>query len=183
MIYTLNDRRVNIAAPLDLDNVRYPNMRDAKLRERLGVVEVEEPAPPADYSPDTYFRMEVDRPPYVIYEAKPAAQIAAARAAAVTAYRDNLIETGGLFFEGVWYQTDRFSVLRLLVQAAVGGKPVEWDSLDGQKLTLTPARTRAILIAVLDREQAIRAVANTKMSDNSPIADGWPPAFAPVTLP
>ena len=38
---------------------------------------VQEPAPPADYTPDTYDRLEVDAYPYVVYARKDPAELAA----------------------------------------------------------------------------------------------------------
>lgn len=43
-----------------------------EIREAVGVIEIADPAPPADYSEETYFRTETgDRmPPYVVYTKK-----------------------------------------------------------------------------------------------------------------
>ena len=47
-----------------------------EIRAKAGVVEIPDPTPPEDYSPDVYNRQEVDHPPYVVYERKPDAEIA-----------------------------------------------------------------------------------------------------------
>lgn len=47
-----------------------------EIRDRAGVIEIAEPAPPEDYSPDTYYRTEQDAAPYVIYTKKSDEQIA-----------------------------------------------------------------------------------------------------------
>ena len=74
-MFTLNNKRFNIYAPAEIDDVRYANFRDPALRELLGIVEIADQQPPADYSEDTYFRTEQDDAPYVVYTRKNTEQI------------------------------------------------------------------------------------------------------------
>lgn len=76
-MFILKDRIVNVHAPIEIDGVRYPNLLDESLREQLGVQEVAEPTPPADYSEETYDRQEVAGAPYVVFVKKSDEQIAA----------------------------------------------------------------------------------------------------------
>lgn len=64
-------RRVNPLAPYTAeDGTRYPTM-PAELYE-----EIAEPAAPADFSDETYYRTEQDDAPYVVYTKKSDEQIA-----------------------------------------------------------------------------------------------------------
>lgn len=74
-MFTFNNKRFNIHAPAEIDDVRYPNFLDPYLRLAMGIVEIPDPQPPADYSGDTYFRTEQDDAPYVVYTRKSDEQI------------------------------------------------------------------------------------------------------------
>ena len=74
-MFTRNQKRCNIYAPAEIDDVRYSGFTDPSLREQLGIVEVADPVPPEDYSEDTYFRTEQDDAPYVVYVRKSDEQI------------------------------------------------------------------------------------------------------------
>ena len=77
-MFTLNDKRINIDAPhTTSEGVTYANLRDPEVRAAVGVVEVAEPQPPADYSDETYYRTEQDEAPYVVFTRKSDEQIAA----------------------------------------------------------------------------------------------------------
>ena len=67
-MFILNEKRINIYAPITVGDVQYANLLSPEVREILGVVEIPEPDAPADYSPQTYLRMEQDVAPYVVYE-------------------------------------------------------------------------------------------------------------------
>lgn len=75
MIYVKDGKRINIHAPVVINDVQYPNLVDASIRESLGIVAVQEPEAPEDFSYDTYTRNEIDISPYVVYERKPQAEI------------------------------------------------------------------------------------------------------------
>lgn len=84
-MFTRNQKRFNIYAPAEIDDVRYANFRDPALRKQLGIVEIADPVPPADYSEDTYFRTEQDDAPYVVYTRKSDEQINQAKRARILA--------------------------------------------------------------------------------------------------
>jgi len=85
MMFTRNQKRFNIYAPAEIDEVRYANFLDPYLRLAMGIVEVADPVPPADYSEDTYFRTEQDDAPYVVYTRKSDEQINQAKRARILA--------------------------------------------------------------------------------------------------
>jgi hypothetical protein len=75
-MFTLNQKRFNIYAPYEApDGTRYGNTTDPVLRAQLGIVEIPDPQPPADYSEDTYYRTEQDDAPYVVFTRKSDEQI------------------------------------------------------------------------------------------------------------
>ena len=82
-MFTRNQKRFNIYAPAEIDEVRYANFLDPVLREQLGIVEVADPVPPEDYSEDTYFRTEQNDAPYVVYTRKSDEQINQAKRARI----------------------------------------------------------------------------------------------------
>ena len=90
-MFTLNSKRINPDAPLTTpDGVTYANLRDPSVREQLGVQEIPDPVPPADFSDETYYRTEQDDAPYVVYTRKSDEQIEQARKARIQAQIDAL---------------------------------------------------------------------------------------------
>lgn len=67
-MFILNEKRINIYAPITVGDVQYANLLSPEVRASLGVVEIPEPEAPADYSPQIYVRIEQDVAPYVVYE-------------------------------------------------------------------------------------------------------------------
>lgn len=67
-----NKKRFNPYATHVVDGVVFPGniLSFPYALEDLFVMQVPEPEAPEDYSEDTYFRMEVDEAPYVVYEKK-----------------------------------------------------------------------------------------------------------------
>lgn len=66
-MFILNETRINIYAPITVGDVQYANLQSPEVRSLLGVIEIPEPDAPADYSPNTYIKIEQDTAPYVIY--------------------------------------------------------------------------------------------------------------------
>jgi hypothetical protein len=90
-MYILNDKLINIYAPFETaEGVRYANLTSQEVRDALGVVEMSEPAPPEDYSEDTYYRTEQPDVPYIVYARKSDEQIAAILATKIQAQIDVL---------------------------------------------------------------------------------------------
>ena len=76
MLYIKDGKRFNIYAQKEIDGITYANFLDESLRNRLGIVAVDEPNPPIDFDYDLYYRTEQDEAPYVVYTRKSDEQIA-----------------------------------------------------------------------------------------------------------
>jgi len=74
-MFIRDSKRFNIYASATIDGVTYPNFLSPELRGKLGITEIADPAPPADYSDETYYRTEQDDAPYVVFTKKSAEQI------------------------------------------------------------------------------------------------------------
>lgn len=81
MFIDKNQLQVNIYAQFEQDGVTYPNLTDPAVRAAVGVTEIADPVPPADYSEDVYYRTEQREAPYVVYTRKSDEQIRAAELA------------------------------------------------------------------------------------------------------
>lgn len=78
-MFIKDSRRINIYAEYTSEEgTRYPNLTNPVLRDKLGVMEIPDPAAPEDYSDETYYRTEQDTAPYVVFTKKPDEQIARA---------------------------------------------------------------------------------------------------------
>lgn len=83
-MFILNGKRINIYAPyMDEDGNTWNSLIDPAVRNLLGVQEIPDPIPPADYSEYRYFRTEQDTAPYVVFTPKPAEMLAAQDAAKI----------------------------------------------------------------------------------------------------
>jgi len=145
MPFIKDNRRINVAAPYTdpatgekgIDLTRPEN------RARFGVTEIADPAPPAGYSGNFYYRTEQDDAPYVVYTPKSEEQIRDVLKAKVKALRDQK-ETEGFAFNGKVFDSDERSVLRI-TQAAFAAQVVgptftiDWTTADGSLMTLNQA--------------------------------------------
>lgn len=78
-MFVRNSQRFNIYAPQTIDGVTYPHFLDPLTRSSLGIEEIETPAPPEDFTYDTYYVTEQNEAPYVVYTRKSDEQIATMR--------------------------------------------------------------------------------------------------------
>lgn len=81
-MYIRNGMRFDATIPHVIDDVQYPVQQfcDSEVLDRLDIIWQKEPAPPADYSPETHTRREIIESPFVVYERKSDEQIAAVMA-------------------------------------------------------------------------------------------------------
>lgn len=136
--------RINIYAPFTAeDGTVYPKLISGLLREKLGIVEVKDIAPPA--RPDFYFRRELVDAPYVEYVPRPVEQVREILCAEVNARRDAL-ETSGFEFRGKWFQSDQRSFNRIQGMATAASfalasqqpfDPVEWVAEDNSTMVMS----------------------------------------------
>lgn len=171
--------RVNIHAPYG----GFSRLDTPEIRARAGVVKVPEPEKPEDYSEDIYIRHELQEFPYVAYERKSDAQIAAVRWGKIKTKRDELTDNGGCFVSGKWYHSDAKSKQQQMVLAMVGASlpAIPWKTMDGSFVTLTPAIVGQLFQAQMAREQVI--FGHAEMLNATPSADiesGWPAGYGPA---
>lgn len=87
-------KRVNIYAPYKGRS----KLTTPEIRAAVGVIEIADPTPPADYSDDTYYRTEQDDAPYVIFTRKSPEQLEQlADGKALANARKYLVDTDYLF--------------------------------------------------------------------------------------
>lgn len=151
-----------------------------EIRERAGVIEIPEPAPPADYSEDTYYRTEQDDAPYVTYTKKSDEQIAAVRWNKLKAHRDNLLQSGGCQVGTHWFHSDLYSKMQQSALRSAGASlpaGIMWKTMDGSFVEMTPELAEQIFWAQLVQEQTIFTTAEAKKLDDTPISEGWPATY------
>lgn len=183
-MFVKDGKRFNIYAPVVYNGTRFSNAVDPTVRQLLGVTEITDPEPPLDYSEETYYRSEVDDPPYVVYTPKPLEQIAQVRWEKIKSYRDSLTDLGGVYVASVdkWFHSDLKSKIQIMNLRSFGQSlpgNINWKTMSGDFVLLTPALVEEIWMAHIPREMQIFAVAEQKRLDDSPVYEGWPPSFVP----
>jgi hypothetical protein len=153
------------------------------IRETAGLIEIPDPTPPADYSDETYYRTETgDRmPPYVVFTKKSAEQLAQLRTAKLKQIRDDLTENGGCLVGGKWFHTDVKSKQQQMALTMAGMSlpdNLQWKTMDGSFVTMTPALATELFAAQLAREATIFAICQAKQQDDTPINEGWPERYS-----
>ena len=175
-IWKHNQRRCNPnAAYTDEQGTRY-NKVPSHLYE-----EVADPAPPADFSDDTYYRTEQEDAPYVVYTKKSDEQIQAARWTKIKAKRDELTDNGGCLVGGKWFHTDTKSKQQQMALTMLGANipaDLQWKTMDGSFVTMTQTLAAQLFAAQITREQTIFAHAEALKADiNADIDAGWPARY------
>jgi len=139
--------------------------------------------PPVDYSEDTYSTQEIMDAPYVIFTKKSDEQIAQVRWSKLSAIRDNLMLTGGAKVGDKWYHSDTHSKVQQLALMIAGANlpaGIQWKTMDGSFIEMTPTLALQIYSAQMAQEQAIFQVAETKKTDTSDLNAGWPDTYVEV---
>lgn len=178
-----NSKRFNIHASQTIDGVQYSDFTNPDVRAKLGITEIAEPTPPADYSEDTYYRTEQDDAPYVVYTKKSAEQIAAVRWEKIKQLRDELTDNGGCLVGAKWFHSDTKSKQQQMALVMLGANiPVglQWKTMDGTFTTMTQVIASQLFAAQVGREQAIFAHAEVlRLDPNADITQGWLARFEP----
>jgi hypothetical protein len=185
MIQIRNGKRFNVYAKSTIDGVTYPNFTDRSLWPALGISEVEESAPPADYDGMKYQRVESDTAPYVAYVERPSAERKAIRWDRLKQIRDELTESGGCLVQGKWFHTDVRSKQQQIALVMMGASipaNLQWKTMDGSFITMTQALAAELFASQAAREQAIFATAEAKRVDDSPLYEGWPDRYVEAVL-
>jgi len=116
-MFIRNGVRFNIYATQTIDDVTYGDFTSPELRAALNITEEPDPAPPEDYSEDTYYRIEQDEAPYVVYTMKSTEQLVAmydgkirAQKDIINSERDSAMIEGVLHNDKLWHCDDRFLI-------------------------------------------------------------------------
>lgn len=107
----------------------------------------------------------------------------------IQAERDRRTQTGGFHVGAYWFHSDTFSrsqQLGLVLNGQALPAGIEWKTMSGEFVPMTPALAQQILAAGTLSDVAIFAAAEThhaamKASANPAAYDfsaGWPPAFS-----
>jgi len=175
-IFKSNQKRCNpYASYTDANGTRYTRM-PAELYE-----EIADPVPPEDYSDETYYSTEQDDAPYVIYTKKSEEQIASLRWTKIKVIRDNLTFNGGCQLGDKWFHSDTHSKVQQLALVMAGAnlpEGIQWKTMDGSFITMTPELATAIYQAQMTQEQAIFHTCEIKKLDDSPVNEGWPETYS-----
>ena len=153
-----------------------------EIRAKARVIEIAEPAAPADYSDETYYKTSTGdgMPPYRVYTKKSPEQLAALRASKLKQIRDELTENGGCEVGGKWFHTDVKSKQQQMALAMAGvllPDNLMWKTMDGSFVLMTPTLAGEIFSAQMAREAAIFGICEAKQNDDTPVADGWPARY------
>lgn len=116
------------------------------------------------------------------------AQIQAAQTNAIQGFRDNLWNTGGYQVAGKWYHSDPFSRTQQLGLVAMGANMpagLQWKTMDGSFVAMTPALAQQILAAGAASDNAIFQAGETinaaMLASANPsafdITQGWPKVY------
>jgi hypothetical protein len=174
-IFKSTQLRANPNVPYtDSNGIRYFKIPSYLLQE------INEPAPPQDYTEESYYKTELRESPYVIYTKKNDNEILTLRKRKLHAIRDNLILTGGVEVNGKWYHSDTHSKLQQLALLLAGAnmpQGLQWKTMDGSFVTMTPQLAQDIYIAQMQQEQIIFVISEQKLLDNSDVNIGWPPTY------
>ena len=181
-MFILNGKRLDINKPFkDNAGVVYTSLLSPASREGIGVIEIPDPVPPADFDVDYYDVIETELAPYVEYKKKTQEEIDLIRWRKIQVIRDDLIENGGCFVADKWFHSDVKSKQQQLTLERMGTNlypDIPWTTMDGSEITLTPELITQVVNAQILREITIFAYAKSlKANSSADIKIGWPDRY------
>lgn len=187
-MFVINGNRVNIYAQYTdpLTGQIWPNLLAKDLQAKFGVQEIPDPSAPADFSDDLYYRTEQDTAPYVVYTKKSDEQITQVYWNKIKIKRDDIIDNGGCEVGGKWFHSDPKSKQQQLALAMLGTNlpaGLQWKTMDGTFVEMTPTLAAQLFAAQVARETAIFALAEEKkaaLPADLDITVGWPAVYTPA---
>lgn len=141
----------------------------------------EEIPDPVRGNDETQYTTEIDEPPYVVITDKSPEQLAQVRWNKLKAIRDNLTMNGGAKVGTNWFHSDTHSKVQQLALMMAGANlpaGIQWKTMDGSFVEMTPTLAQQIYAAQMAQEQAIFQVAETKRLDTSDVNAGWPETYS-----
>lgn len=94
--------------------------------------------------------------------------------------RDDLTNNGGCFVAGKWFHSDPKSKQQQMALMMMGNnlpEGIQWKTMDGTFIELTPQIIYDLFQAQVQREQEIFSIAEAKKNDSSLIEEGWPASY------
>ena len=163
----------------------YSKLDSPELRAAVGLVEIPDPKLADGEKEEHYYRTETsDRmPPYVIFTKKSDEQIAAIRWEKLKQIRDEKIINGGAKVGDKWFHSDTHSKVQQLSLLLAGENlpaGIQWKTMDGTFIEMTPALAQQIYQAQMAQEAAIFNICELKKLDDSPVDQGWPEVYVEV---
>lgn len=171
-IFKDTKRRANPeSAYVDAEGTKYPKIpRDL----------LEEIPDPVRESDETHYCQEIDEAPYLICTPKSPEQLAALRWSKIKQIRDDLTLNGGCYVADKWFHTDAFSKQQQMALAMLGANlptGIQWKTMDGSFIELTPAIVNQLFLAQIAREQSLFAHAEVLKANTDDINSGWPARY------
>lgn len=118
----------------------------------------------------------------------PIAEAQAQAWARIMAFRDTFRKTSGYLVGVKWFHSDDYSKQQQMALVMLGASlpPVEWKTMDGSFVTMTPALAAQVFGAAVASDQAVFTQAEVHraamLASASPetydFTTGWPQAFA-----
>jgi hypothetical protein len=188
-LFVLNGNRINVDAPfVGPDGTQYVNLRDPQVRQSLGITELPDPE---RKDPRFYFVQEQDQEPYVVNTPRPLEDVKAGVWESIKQHRDELMRSGGARVDSKWYHSDTHSKVQQLSLLNLGANipaGLEWKTMDGSKITMSPALALAVFQAQVAQEHAIyeagesHKIALDALTDVDQVASydwlsGWPEVY------
>jgi hypothetical protein len=146
-------------------------------RLQYGITEIPDPNRESD---ETHYNQEINEAPYLICTPKAPEVLVALRWSKLKQVRDNLTENGGCLVDTKWFHTDTKSKQQQMALVMLGANipaNLQWKTMDGSFVTMTQALAAQVFAAQIAREQLIFVTAETKNTDSTPIAEGWPDKY------
>jgi hypothetical protein len=190
-MFIRNGLRFNIHAAQLIDDVQYPAgyFLDQAAREEFDITEIHEPERKDERF---YFVQEIDEAPYVINTPKSLESVKDYVWSRIKAHRDTL-QGGGYKVGDKWFHSDDKSKIQQLALVMVGGNltpGLQWKTMDGTKVEMTPTLAGQVFQAALTQETTVFAIAEAHreainaFSTVEAIAEydwttGWPEVYEP----
>jgi hypothetical protein len=157
MFIDSNNKRINIHATYtDADGTRH-DLTNPVVRAALGITEIPDPE---RKDPRFYFVTETDDAPYVVNTPRPIGSVKDDICQQIRDHRDTLMLEGGVLVEGSWFHSDTHSKLQQLALVNLGAnlpEGLQWKTMDGSFVTMTPQLAIDIFLAQVAQEQAVFA--------------------------
>ncbi|HRC95269.1 MAG TPA: DUF4376 domain-containing protein [Coprothermobacter proteolyticus] len=159
-MFIRNGKRFSISQTLEENGFRFTSADLSKpdIRAFLGVTEI---ADPVRKNEDFWYNQEIDDAPYLTTTPKSAEQIQSMLWGKIKQKRDSL-QADGYKIAGKWYHSDEKSKIQQITLAMMGASlpaGIQWKTMDGSFVEMTPTLAQQIFAGAAAHEQSIFAKA------------------------